>query len=97
MKAYSSSVNRTPTGLEETKEEIDERLLQESELKTWLNLPKTKELLTFLAERELKLLNNARNQSKVAENIISVNKPLHISIGYREVIEYIITNNKPKE
>ncbi len=73
----------------ETKEDHEERLLQESTLKTWLDLAKTKELLIFLAWRELDLLNSARNCSNLINNSENIAKNLHISMGIREVINYI--------
>lgn len=69
------------------------KLLAEEELKTWLNMERTQNLLTFLARRELELLNAARNCSRVNSDS-ATNRLLHVSIGYREVIEFITENKQ---
>jgi len=93
--AYNKSASRdiefTP------QEEATEILLKTEELKKWLNLPFTRELLLFLGKRELELLNNARNCSNVSSKNDNTDKNLHKSSAIREVIEFMTENKKPKE
>lgn len=96
--AYNQMAKRVPLpDEEEIKEQQENRLLLEEELKHWLNLPKTKEFLTFLAQKELELLNNARNCSRSKLGNENTDKNLQKSIAYREVIDYLITNKKPEK
>ena len=93
--AYSKSASRdiefTP------QEEATEILLKTEEIKKWLNLPLTRELLLFLGKRELELLSLARNSANVSSKNDNTDKNLHKSSAIREVIDYLIENKKPKE
>lgn len=97
QKAYSRMAGRIP---EQTQDEVDqentEKVLAESELKRWLDLPKTKELIIFLGKRELELLDNARNCSRVKLGNENTDKNLQKSIAYREVIEFLTQNKLPE-
>ncbi len=91
--AYNKSANRDVEFVQKDDNLVEQ--IKEEEIKKWLQLPITKELLFFLGSRELTLLNNARNASKAnlqSENIV---KNLLKAVGYREVIDYVTANKKP--
>lgn len=93
QKAYNTSVGRKD--LEYESIDDHEKLLIQDELKRWLDLSKTKELLLFLAKRELDLLNAARNSSKISLKNDNTDRNLLKSLGIREVIDYILENKQP--
>ena len=91
--AYSKMSGRD--SVEDVSKDDADKILLENELKQWLALQKTKELLLFLAQRELQLLNNARNCVKVKLGNENTDKNLLKSVAYREVIDYLIENKQP--
>jgi len=92
VRAYDRMSGRVADIETEPKDE-HAKLIAEEELKTWLTMEKTQNLLIYLARRELELLNAARNSSRLNSDN-STNRFLHISIGIREVIEYITENKQ---
>ena len=91
--AYNKSASREIEF--EPKENSVEVEIQKEEIKKWLALPITRELLLFLGRRELELLNNSRNAVKISLLHENIAKNLLKAIAYREVIEYLTINKKP--
>jgi len=91
--AYNKSASRSIEF--EPKEGSIEVDIQKEELRKWLNLPITKELVFFLAKRELELLNNARNSAKANLQSENIAKNLLKACAYREVIDRLIENKNP--
>lgn len=94
MSGRSKEEDLTP---EEESAKIELKNLELEELKRWIQLPKTKDLLVFLGKRELELLNNARNCSKMKLGNENTDKNLQKSIAYREIIDYLTQNKQPTE
>jgi len=91
--AYSKSANRDIEF--NPKENSIDGEIQKEELKKWLALPITRELIFFLAKRELELLNNARNSAKANLQSENIAKNLLKAAAYREVIDRLIENKNP--